>query len=80
MARISAVGQILLSFLGPSAAALLLKPAMPVSFRITLLAADVAPVFTSPGSSSVYLSLASQTSGRALLGMTPPSYKGWVGN
>lgn len=77
--HISAVGQFLLLFLGPSAAASLLKHATPPRFSITaLFAPQVVPNFLSPSSSSVCLSLVGQTCGRALLGMTTPSYKGWV--
>ena len=72
------MGPFLLLFLGPSAAASLLKRAMPASFRITLFAAGVAPDFISPSSSFVCFSLVGQTSGRALLRLATPSYKGWV--
>lgn len=76
--HILVVGQFLLALVGPSAAASLLKCAMTASFRITLFAAGAAPDFISPSSSFVCFSLVGQTSGRALLRVTAPSYKSWV--
>lgn len=75
---ISVVGQFLLVLVGPSAAASLLKCAVTASFRITLFAAGAAPDFISPSSSFVCFSLVGQTSGRALLRVTAPSYKSCV--
>lgn len=72
------MGQFLLVLVGPSAAASLLKCAVTASFRITLFAAGAAPDFISPSSSFVCFSLVGQTSGRALLRVTAPSYKSCV--
>lgn len=76
--HISVVGQFLLMLSGPAAAASLLKCAVTASFRITLFAAGAVPDFISPSSSFVCFSLVGQTSGRALLRVTAPSYKSWV--
>lgn len=76
--HILVVGQFLLVLVGPSATASLLKYAMTASFRITLFAAGAAPDFISLSSSFVCFSLVGQTSCRALLRVTAPSYKSWV--